>query len=807
MSFWRDLRYAARTLGRSPGLVLVAALSLGLGMGVNTTLFAAVKAVLFTGASGSGRDGLVRTWVGGTRYVSYTNLQDIRSARIFGDAAGYELSVFSARPHEEAQKATGEIVTANYFGVLGVRAAIGRTFSSPDADPNRDPAVAVLSHRYWRLHFDSDPAVIGRSIAINGQACRIVGVLPDTFRSIEGFGIAPEMYVPVSAQMASDYLDRDGLSLRVVARLAAGRTRQHTEAALMATAAHLARLYPKENHAWARGGVQLFGVSAMEQLREAGGVGAAMAIATLFVIIFSTVLFIACGNVAALLLARGATRRREIAVRLALGASRRRIVQQLLAESLLLAMLGAACGWLLNLWTVPLFAHFDVPVPIPLPMDFRLDEGLGLLPLELVMIGAAMLLCGLAPALESTRLALAPALKETPAQVGIRRSRRRNLRVVWQVAGAMMQLVIAAVFLRTLAGAIDVHPGFDVDRVLAAEITLDRSRFDAARGLTFAEEAIRRVSALPGVELASAACMTPLSGWYNPSDVSVEGRPSVRVPSTNVNCVSPGYFRTMGIARLRGRDFEAGDRAGAPAVAVVGETLARRLFPDGEAIGKRVRVDDPGRVLEIVGIVRDSKYGTLAEAPRPLLYEALAQQPDRPGLVLHARTTRPRDAMAKAIKAELTGIEKDVPVTVRPMTAYVDLSLAPLRVAANALAVMGALGLLLALVGLYGLISHNVARRTPEFGIRLALGASPRLLMRGVLKNGLVLVGSGVALGLALAVVVTRALTNVVAEVHLDRPLLLLAPAVLLLAAGLAASYVPARRATRVDPITALRCE
>ena len=806
MSFWRDLRYAARTLARSPGLVLVATLSLGLGMGVNTTLFAAVKVVLFTGASGSGRDGLVRAWVGGSRYVSYANLQDISSARIFADAAGYNLTVLSARPREEAQKATGEIVTANYFDVLGVRAAMGRTFSSPDADPNRDPAVAVLSHRYWRLHFDSDPAVIGRSIGINGQVCRIIGVLPETFRSMEGFGIAPEMYVPVSAPLASHYLDRDGLSLRVVARLAAGRTRQQTEAALAATAAQLARAHPKENQQFARGGVRLFGVSAMEQLRELGAVGPAIAIATLFILISSTVLFIACGNVAALLLARGATRRREIAVRLALGASRRRIVQQLLAESLLLALLGVACGWLLNLWTVPLFAHFDVPVPIPLPMDVRLDDGLGLLPLELVMTGAAMLLCGLAPALESTRLALAPALKETPAQVGTRRSRRRNLRVVWQVAGAMMQIAVAAVFIRTLAGAIYVHPGFDVDRVLAAEITLDRSRFDAARGLTFAEEAIRRASALPGVELASAACMTPLSGWYNESDVNVEGRPSLRVPSTNVNCVSPGYFRTMGIARLRGRDFEAGDRAGAPAVAVVSETLARRLFPDGGAVGRHVRVDQR-RVLDIVGIVRDSKYGSLAETPQPLLYEALAQQPDRPGLVLHVRTTRPLDAMAAAIRGELGKIEKDVPIAVRPMAAYVNLSVAPWRVAANALAIMGGLGLLLALVGLYGLISHNVTRRTAEFGIRLALGASPRLLMRGVLKNGLVLVGSGVALGLVLAVVVTRALTHVVAEVRFDRPLLLLAPAVLLLAAGLAASYVPARRATRVDPVTALRCE
>jgi predicted permease len=804
--FWRDLRYAARTLGRSPGLVLVATLSLGLGMGVNTSLFGAVKAVLFTGATGAARERLVRAWIGDGRSISYANLEDVRSAGVFAAVAGYQMMVLSARPQAEAEKAVGEIVTANYFDVLGVRAAIGRTFSSPEADPNRDPGVAVLSDQYWRRHFDSDPAAIGRTIIVNGQACTVVGVLPENFHSIEGFGIAPEMYVPLSRAIAANYEDRDGFRLRVLARLKDGRTRQQTEAALAAAAAQLERAYPKENHGFARSSVRLFGVSAVEQLREAGGVAPAMAIVGLFVLIAGTVLLIACGNVAALLLARGASRRREIAVRLALGGSRRRIVQQLLAESLVLALLGAGCGWLLNLWTVPLLAHFDVPLPVPLPFDFRLDEGLGILPLEIVMAGAAMLLCGLAPAMESTRLALAPALKETPAQFGNRRSRRRNLRVVWQVAGAMMQLVVAAVFLRTLAGVVYVDPGFDADRVLAVDVTLDRSRFGAERELNYVEDAVRRVAALPGVDAASAACLAPLSGWLNEAEVNVEGRAADRVPASKVNCVSPAYFRTMGIALMRGREFDMSDRPGAPAVAIVGETLARRLFPDGQALGRRVRVDR-GRVVEIVGVVRDSKYGSLAEPPQPLLYWPMAQDSDRPGTVLHVRTSRPRDALAMAIRGELAKMEKDVPVTVRPMRAYVDLSVAPVRVAAHALAIMGGLGVLLALVGLYGLISHNVSRRTAEFGIRLALGASPTLLRRGVLKSGLVLVGSGVALGLVLAVMVTRALTHVVAGVQIGNPLVLLAPGLLLLAAGLAASYVPARRATRVDPVTALRCE
>lgn len=369
-----------------------------------------------------------------------------------------------------------------------------------------------------------------------------------------------------------------------------------------------------------------------------------------------------------------------------------------------------------------------------------------------------------------------------------------------------MQLAIATVFLRTLAGVVHVDPGFDADRVLAAEVTLDNSRFDAARGLNYVEDAIRRVSALPGVEAASAACIAPLSWMSNDVDVRAEGQSAIQIETSKGNCVSPGYFRTMGIALLRGRDFNTADRAGAPAVAIAGETLAGRLFPDGQAIGKRIQVDRH-RGIEIVGVVRDSKYRSLAEAPERLLYQPFAQETDRPFTVLHVRTSRPPDMLARPIRTELAKIEKDVPVVVRPLKAYVDLSVVPVRVAADALAVMGGLGLLLALVGLYGLISHNVTRRTSEFGIRLALGASPRLLMRGVLRSGALLVGLGAALGLVLAVAVIRALANIVGSVAIGDPLILAAPVVLLLAAGLAASYLPARRATRVDPVTALRCE
>lgn len=801
-AFLFDLRYAARTLGRSPGLILVAVLSLGLGMGVNTTLFSAVMAVLFEETTASTPDRLVRIWIGGEPSVSYLNLQDLRGSGILADAAGYRLTEFSVRSAEEALRATGEVVTANYFDVVGVRAAIGRTFSPEEAEPRREPRVAVLSDGYWRRHFGGDPAVVGRNLGISGQQFTVIGVLPATYRSIEGFGLAPEIYVPVSRALAESYQRRDGYRLRVLGRMQNGRTRQQTQSAFAAVATQLERGYPRENKGFARAGARVFGISAMERLREARASGPVMVMTSLLAAVSGTVLLIACGNVAGLLLARGANRRREITVRLALGAGRRRIVQQLLAESLLLALLGAACGWLLNLWTIGLLGNFKSP--LPLPLEWHLEQGLGLLPLELLLAVGAMLLCGLAPAMESMRVELAPALKETPSQAGSRRFTRRGLLVAGQVAGSMVLLVIASLFLRSLGQVLRVDRGFDADRILTVEITLDNIRFNKARGLEYVDEAIRRVSTLPGVEAASVAVRAPLSWKEVDADIGVESRQGVRVPQARLNCVTPGYFRTLGITLVRGRDFQTSDKAGAPRVVIVGETFAKRFFPDTDALGKRVQAD--GRTSEIVGIVRDSKYLTLAEAPQPLLYQPLAQDYGM-GTVLHVRTAGPPSALVAAVKRELSSIEKDVPVSITPLREIVEQSLMSIRAGATMLAIMGGLGMLLALIGLYGVISYSVSRRTAEIGIRMTLGASPAAVLRGVLKDGLVLIGFGVAVGLLIALALMRPLSMYLSGVKANDPLGLLAPALLLLAAGLGATYVPARRATKVDPMAALRCE
>jgi predicted permease len=764
-----------------------------------------VRALLFEEATVAAPDRLIRIWMGGASSVSYPNLRDLERSGILAETAGSQFAFFSTRTGEDAEKTMGEVVTPNYFDVLGVRPAMGRTFSPGEAGGGQ-PRTAVLSFGYWRRHFGPDPATLGRSLSINGQTYTIIGILPRGFRPIEGFGLAPEIYVPLDAAVGKGFEKREGRGLSPIGRLKEGRTRQQTQYALAGVARQLESAYPRENRGFARAGARVFGISATERLREAQAGAPVMAVTVLLSVLSGIVLLIACGNVAGLLLARGANRGREIAVRLALGASRRQLVQQLLAESLLLAILGAGCGWLLNLWTTGLLSNLKSPLPLPIPIEFRVDLGLGLLPFEVLLVAATMLLCGLAPALESTRVALIPALKGEPRQLGTRRTPRRNLRVVVQVANSMVLLAAAWLSMRGLQQTVHLAPGFDAGRLLTAEVNLDSGRFNKARGLRYVDEAVRQIGALPGVETASAATVVvPARFMWLGTTIQVEGRTAARDPRVGMNLVTPGYFRTMGIALLRGRDFAPSDAADAPPVAIVNETLVKRFFPAGEAIGKRVRTGE-NETLELVGVVRDSTYRAIGEAPQPVLYQPLAQEYGM-GIVLHIRKVGDPAGMAAAVKWKLGAIEKDVPVRIVPMRDIIELSLVSNRAVAATMGVVGAIGMLLAAIGLYGVVSYNVSRRTPEIGIRLALGAAPDRVLWGVLRDGLVLVGWGVGVGLAVTLALMPPVSAFLGSGKPYDPLGLAAPAALLLAAGLAASYVPARRATRVDPLAALRNE
>ncbi|HMD70874.1 MAG TPA: ABC transporter permease [Bryobacteraceae bacterium] len=804
-TIWSDLRYAARALRHSPGLVLAAAVSLGLGMSVNTALFSAVRALLFEEATVAAPDRLVRIWLGGASTASYPNLQDLERSGVLAGTAGSQFTFFSARTGGDAERIMGEVVTSNYFDVLGVHPAMGGAFS-PGGTGGGQPHTAVLSNGFWRRHFGPDPAALGRSLSIDGQTYTIAGILPRGFRPIEGFGLAPEIYVPLDAAVAEGIGKRDGRALSLIGRLKEGRTRQQTQSALAGVARQLESSYPRENRGFARAGARVFGISAAERLREAQVGAAVVAVTVLLSVLSGIVLLIACSNVAGLLLARGANRGREIAVRLALGASRRQLVQQLLAESLLLAIVGGGCGWLLSLWTTGLLSGLQSPLPLPIPVEFRVDLGLGLLPFELLLVAATMLLCGLAPALASTRVELVPALKGEPRRLGTRRAPRRNLRVVVQVANSMVLLAAAWLSLRALQQTVHLAPGFDAGRLLTAEINLDSGRFNRARGLRYVDQAVREIAALPGVESASAAAvLVPARFMWLGTAIHVEGRAAARDPRVGMNVVTPGYFRTMGIALLRGRDFAPSDGVDAPRVAIVNEAFAKRFFPAGEAAGKRVRTDG-NETLEVVGVVRDSAYLAIGEAPQAVLYQPMAQEYGM-GLVLHVRTVGNPTAMAPAVKWRLGAIEKDVPVRMASMSDHIELSLVSNRAVAATMGIVGAIGMLLAAIGLYGVVSYNVSRRTPEIGIRMALGAAPEFVLWGVLKDGLALVGWGVGLGLAVTLALMQPVSAFLGIGGTYDPLGLVAPSALLLAAGLAASYIPARRATRVDPLAALRSE
>ena len=799
-----DLRYAARSLRHSPGLVLVAVLSLGLGIGVNTTLYSAIKALLFAEASAADPDRLVLISIGGSTSTSYANLQELRARGILADAAGSQLAFFNARSGDEARRSMGKVVTAHYFDVLGLRPAIGRTFSSGEAEPARNPRVAVLSHGYWQRNFGGDPAALGRDVMINGQPFTIVGVLPQSFQSIEGAGLAPEIYVPLGPAVVEDF---HSYRLSVLGRLQDSRNRAQTQGALAALAKDLEREHPTENPGFARAGAQLFGVSAVERLRAYNAAGPVMVATGLVAALFATVLVIACANVAGLLLARGAARRHEIAVRVALGASRRQIVQQLLAESFLLALLGMGCGWLLNLWALDLIGNFTLPVSVPVTFEFHINAGLDVLPFELLLAAVTMVLCGLAPAIESSRVALVPALKGEPPRLIPRPLTRRNLRVIGQVAGSTVLLAVASLFLRGLGRTVHLNPGFDADRVLTAEASLDSVRFNREQGLKYVDDAIRRIGALPGVEAASAASVAiPARFLYLSTTVDAAGQPGANAPQVKYNAVTPDYFRTLGIAILMGRDFLPTDNPASERVAIVNQAFAKRLFRDGYAVGRHVWTGEK-QALQIVGLVRDSAYSSVGEAPQPVLYRPLAQEYGL-GTIFQVRTTGAPSGLAAAVKRELALGGRDIPVRVTPMRDLVNQSLLANRAIAVMTAVTGGIGMLLALIGLYGLMSHSVSRRTSEIGVRMALGASPEEVLRGVMKDGIKLVGWGVAAGVVFTLLLVQPAVSVfLGDGAAADPLGVLAPALLLFAAGLAASYVPARHATEVEPIAALRCE
>ena len=835
----QDTRYAVRMLIKRPGFTVIAVLTLALGIGANTAIFSLINATLFSRLPVNEPEALVYVYSGNpndpfgvSSYPDYAEFRD--QNQVFSGlvcAGGIAASLNSDDTTAQADPVTGLIVSGNYFEVLGVKAKQGRAIS-PDDDltPGAHPVV-VISDRLWHTRFSGRADILGQQVKLNGHDFTIIGVMPAEFNGTE-IGIRRDIFVPMmmqavmrpprggySGEMDPDLLKvRSNRWLRVVGRLKPGVSREQAQAGLSVITDQQAQAHPETN-----GANRIATLTPVSQ-GDPGQRDQLVSVARLLMGVVGIVLLIACANVANLLLARASGRRKEIAVRLALGASRWRLVRQLLTESVLLAVCGGVFGTLLAWWITDLWkASPPPPGALPINPDFNLDGRVFGFTLLLALVTGIVF--GLVPALQASRPDLVPALKDASHAPDPQRAfNLRGVLVIAQVALSLILLISGGLFLRSLWRAQQIDPGFDADRILTAPVAINLLRYTSAQGREFYRQVVERVEALPGVESATLARAVALSGATSVRGLMIEGRDSLDndlrsenggrgTPADNPNVVSVNtvgmkYFQTMGISLVRGRDFTPQDMADRPGVVIVNETFAARHFPGEEAIGHRLSVrGQRGPWLEIVGVVRDSKYIALGERATPFAYLPLAQNHET-GMILHVRAAGDPANLVNAVRGEIQSLDRNLPVPgVAPMTDLLDTSLYAARMGAVLLGAFGLVALLLASVGLYGVMSFSVSRRTREIGVRMALGAQGRDVLGLVLREGMTLVGLGVGFGVLGAFAATRILAGFLYDVSTLDAATFAAIPVALAVVALAACYIPARRATKVDPMVALRYE
>jgi predicted permease len=810
----QDIRFAARQMARKPGITVFAVLSLALGIGVNSSIFSLVNAVLLRNLPAVRPAELVDVYVGQKgefRYAtsSYPDYADLRTWNdVVSDLAAFNVTVATWDTGRRTELLFGEQVTASYFNLLGLRPVLGRTFlPEEDAIAGTHPVV-ILGQRTWKQRFGSDPKIIGRSLKLNGIHFTVIGVAPEQLKGSFP-GVVSEFWVPMQMADAMDrtptLASRGSRSLFLKARLKPGIPMAKAQAQFASLASRLRTAYPQEDK-----NLEITLVKTRNVVLNPGIDGPILGVAGLLMGLVGLVLLIACSNVANLLLVRASERRKEIAIRLAIGAGRGRLIRQLLTESLLLALMGGALGLLFALWTARLIVAFKPPLAIPLSLDINLDAKVFGFTLGLALVTG--LLCGLAPALQASRPDLVGTLRDDTAGPG-RRYRRlglRNLLVIAQVAISTVLLVGAGLFLRSLGQASSIDPGFTLRKGVAAQLVVGLGgTYTEAQGRAFYQRLLDRARALPGVRAAAYADHLPLALEIHVSRAEIEGKPTAREedrPETDCSGAGPGYFEVMGIPVRQGRPFDAHDVAGAPPVAVVNETAAKRFWPGEPPLGKHLRFGGAkASWLTVVGVARDGKYRTLGEEPRPFVYTAIDQDSSF-GRTLVVAGDGDEKAMLRQVRHEIDALDPNVPIfDIKTMSEHLSVMLFLARMGAVLLAAFGGLGLILASMGLYGVVAASVSRRTREIGIRMAIGAQRGDVLRLVVKEGMALTGLGLAIGLGLSLLASRVLRGLLYGIAPSDPLTFLAVALVLATIALGANLIPARRATEVDPLVALR--
>jgi putative ABC transport system permease protein len=815
-ALWQDLRYSLRTLVRTPAFTAAAVLSLALGVGANTTIFTLINALFLNPLPVDRPSELVAvntldrkntTQFGNIMPLSYPNLIDLRAGtQVFTGLAGYSAAVgLALSDGGQPEPLFSQLVTANYFDVLGLRPAAGRFFlPEEDRTPGTHPVV-VLNHRFWQRRFGERADAVGRTIRLNATDFTIVGVAPRGFLGVSTM-FGPDVWLPammapvmLPRESAGMLTDRSALSFSGAARLVQGVTVQQAQAQLSTLARGLEESYPGQNTGRGVSVLPIAEATIFPGMRQGLLLGSIV-----LMIVVGLVLLIACSNVANLLLARASSRRQEMAIRLALGAGRRRIIRQLLTESLVLAVGGGALGLLIGVWGRNVLWSFR-PVAnnfIDLTIDGRV-----------VAFGAALSLLtgivfGIVPAWHASRSPVGHALNDARAAGSSGRGAAvRHALVVGQMALSLAALVAAALFLRSIQQAYAIDPGFDASKLAVLSVNPQQARYDQPRTEQFYREVRERLSGVPGVESISWATNQPL--WAKVyRRISLDGQ--VQQDGTTsvlslLNTVDVGYFRTLGVALRRGRDFSAGDRPETRAVAIVNDTMAAKYWRGQDPIGRHLQVDGESAPREIVGVVETTKYQTLGESAQSCIFLPLSQNYSD-AMVLYVRTDGDPASMVGTIQREVRALGQDVPISYgTSVPSLLSQSLWMVKFGGGLLAAFGILALALASVGIYGVMAYSVAQRTREMGLRIALGANPSAVRFLVLRHAMKLVAIGLGLGLACALLLGRTMTSLLYGLGSADVLSLSVASLTLVVVAAIASYLPARRASRIDPAVSLR--